>query len=85
MAQELSANVWPDEIINAPMGTYAKVSVGYQDGEDKQIGKTLDTIAPLTSVVGVGYDALNEAWVMALDFMMVAAKDMLVRAELFNA
>ncbi|MCD9514475.1 TonB-dependent hemoglobin/transferrin/lactoferrin family receptor [Photobacterium carnosum] len=72
---ELSANVWLDEIINAPMGTYAKVSVAYIDGEDKQTGKTLDTIAPLTSVIGVGYDAPNEAWGTALDVKMVAAKD----------
>ena len=72
---ELSANIWLDEVINAPLGTYAKVSVAYLDGEDKQTGKTLDTIAPLTSVVGVGYDAPNEVWGTALDVKMVAAKD----------
>ncbi|PSW33325.1 TonB-dependent hemoglobin/transferrin/lactoferrin family receptor [Photobacterium phosphoreum] len=72
---ELSANVWLDEVINAPLGTYAKVSIAYLDGEDKQTGKTLDTIAPLTSVVGVGYDAPNEVWGTALDVKMVAAKD----------
>ncbi|SMY31654.1 Hemin receptor precursor [Photobacterium malacitanum] len=72
---ELSANLWLDEVINAPMGTYAKASIAYQDGEDKQTGKTLDTIAPLTSVVGIGYDAPNETWGTALDVTMVAAKD----------
>ncbi|SMY15696.1 TonB-dependent hemoglobin/transferrin/lactoferrin family receptor [Photobacterium aquimaris] len=72
---ELSANLWLDEIINAPMGTYAKATIAYQDGEDKQTGKTLDTIAPLTSVVGIGYDAPNETWGTALDVTMVAAKD----------
>lgn len=72
---EFKGSLWLDEAFGAPMGTYARLSMAYLDGEDKETGETLDTIAPFTTVAGVGYDAPSENWGTALTVTAVAAKD----------
>lgn len=71
---ELGAEVWLDEALNAPYGTYAKLSLAYQDGEDKKTGDSLDSVAPFTSVVGLGYDAPSGTWGSEINAMHVASK-----------
>ncbi|MEH6533900.1 MAG: TonB-dependent hemoglobin/transferrin/lactoferrin family receptor [Photobacterium frigidiphilum] len=71
---EFKGSLWLDEAVGAPMGSYARLSLAYLDGEDKNTGKTLDTIAPFTSVVGLGYDAPSEQWGSAVNVTMVASK-----------
>ncbi|WP_053062391.1 TonB-dependent hemoglobin/transferrin/lactoferrin family receptor [Photobacterium aquae] len=72
---EFKGSLWLDEAFGAPMGSYVRLSMAYLDGEDKQTGETLDTIAPFTTVVGLGYDAPSELWGSALTVTMAAAKD----------
>ncbi|AJR08913.1 TonB-dependent hemoglobin/transferrin/lactoferrin family receptor [Photobacterium gaetbulicola] len=72
---EFKGSLWLDEAFGAPMGSYARLSMAYLDGEDRETGNTLDTIAPFTTVVGVGYDAPSDAWGTALTVTAVAAKD----------
>ncbi|MGF1681888.1 TonB-dependent hemoglobin/transferrin/lactoferrin family receptor [Photobacterium minamisatsumaniensis] len=71
---EFKGNLWLDEAFSAPMGTYARLSLAYLDGEDKETGETLNTIAPFTTVVGLGYDAPSENWGSAVTVTMVASK-----------
>ena len=75
---ELKANIWLDEAFSAPVGTYSKFSVAYQDGEgeDPTAGTTssLNDVAPLTSVVGLGYDAPSDNWGGLMSVTMVASK-----------
>lgn len=71
---EFKGSLWLDEVFGAPMGSYARLSVAYLDGENKRSGESLDSIAPLTSVVGVGYDAPDASWGSALNVTLVADK-----------
>ncbi|KKC99742.1 TonB-dependent hemoglobin/transferrin/lactoferrin family receptor [Photobacterium halotolerans] len=71
---ELGAEVWLDEALSAPYGTYAKLSLAYQEGEDKKTGDSLDSVAPFTSVVGLGYDAPSGDWGSEINAMYVASK-----------
>ncbi|WP_419240018.1 TonB-dependent hemoglobin/transferrin/lactoferrin family receptor [Photobacterium leiognathi] len=82
---ELGAKLWLDEVIAAPMGTYARASVAYMNGEDKKTGKKLDSVAPLTSVVSLGYDSPEETWGSAIDVTMVASKDKWQEKDNVNA
>ncbi|MEL6115983.1 TonB-dependent hemoglobin/transferrin/lactoferrin family receptor [Photobacterium sp. SP02] len=71
---ELASELWLDEALNAPSGTYAKVSLAYQEGEDKKTGEALDSVAPFTSVVGLGYDAPSGDWGSEINAVYVASK-----------
>ncbi|UXI02540.1 TonB-dependent hemoglobin/transferrin/lactoferrin family receptor [Photobacterium sp. TY1-4] len=71
---EFKGSLWLDEMVGAPMGSYARLSVAYLDGEDKRTGESLDTIAPLTAVIGLGYDAPNDNWGSALNVTLVDDK-----------
>jgi hemoglobin/transferrin/lactoferrin receptor protein len=71
---EFKGMLYLDEAFNAPMGTYSRLSVAYAKGKNKDTNDDLDTVAPLTSVVGLGYDAPSEQWGSALDITLVAGK-----------
>ncbi|MBA5682229.1 TonB-dependent hemoglobin/transferrin/lactoferrin family receptor [Photobacterium damselae subsp. damselae] len=81
---ELKTSIWLDEALNAPMGTYANFSVAYTRGEDKKTGRELDTVAPLTAVLGLGYDSPDEMWGGVVDVTMVATKDKWQEEDHFN-
>ncbi|UJF17328.1 TonB-dependent hemoglobin/transferrin/lactoferrin family receptor [Vibrio sp. SS-MA-C1-2] len=56
---EFSSTLYLDTAFNAPEGMYSRFTIAYTDGEDKKTGDTLDSIAPLTSVLGLGIDRDN--------------------------
>ncbi|OBT15531.1 ligand-gated channel [Vibrio sp. UCD-FRSSP16_10] len=58
-----------------PMGTYTKLSIAYAYGEDVKTGRELDSVAPLTGVIGLGYDNNNRTWGALVNYTMVASKD----------
>ncbi len=70
---ELSSTLLLDTVSPLPHGSYARLAVAYAHGEDKATGKEIDTVAPLTSVFGLGYDQVNFG--SALNVKMVASKD----------
>ncbi|MGL5653753.1 MAG: TonB-dependent receptor domain-containing protein, partial [Vibrio sp.] len=70
---ELSSTLRLDSISALPQGSYARLSVAYAHGEDRATGREIDTVAPLTSVVGLGYEQANFG--SALNVKMVASKD----------
>lgn len=72
---ELKGSLWLDEAFGAPMGTYARLAMTYMDGENKETGDTLDTVAPFIAVVGLGYDAPSEMWGGALTVTAADRKD----------
>ncbi len=70
---EFSSTIYLDQMFSAPQGMYSRVSVSYLDGEDKKTGDALDSVAPLTGVIGLGLD--REVYGAALNVKMVAAKN----------
>ena len=50
-------------------------AIAYADGEDADTGEPLDTIQPLTAVLGVSYDSENGKWGGQLIWTGVRAKD----------
>lgn len=72
---ELSSTLLLDEAINAPKGMYTKLSIAYAEGRDKKTGDHLDSVAPLTSNLGLGYDAKSAKFGGLVNVNMVARKD----------
>ncbi|PMH37107.1 ligand-gated channel [Vibrio sp. 10N.286.49.B3] len=52
---ELSSLISLDHLLNAPQGMYAEFNLAYAQGSDKKTGEAIDSIAPLTGYVAVGY------------------------------
>ena len=70
---EFSTTVHLDSALNAPQGMYTRLSITYADGEDKKTGNSINSVAPLTGVVGLGLERDNYG-AMA-NVKMVASKD----------
>ncbi|MBE4591163.1 ligand-gated channel [Vibrio navarrensis] len=70
---ELSSSLLLDKVSPLPHGSYARLSVAYAHGEDRSTGKEIDTVAPLTTVFGIGYEQIEFG--SALNVKMVASKD----------
>lgn len=66
---ELSSKIF------GPAGFYSLLSVAYADGEDMRTGESLDSIAPLTTSIGVGYDNTQYNFGGLVNYKMVAKKD----------
>ncbi|MCG6290402.1 TonB-dependent receptor domain-containing protein, partial [Vibrio vulnificus] len=64
-----------DEAINAPRGMYSKLTISYAKGKDKSTGKALDSVAPLTTVIGLGYDNHNRNFGGIANVTLVDSKD----------
>ncbi|WP_261817709.1 TonB-dependent hemoglobin/transferrin/lactoferrin family receptor [Vibrio gallicus] len=58
-----------------PMGTYTKLSIAYAYGEDVKTGRELDSVAPLSGVIGLGYDNQDQTLGALVNYTMVASKD----------
>ncbi|MFD1008528.1 TonB-dependent hemoglobin/transferrin/lactoferrin family receptor [Oceanisphaera ostreae] len=70
---ELSSTLNLDSTFNGPTGSYARASLAYADGEDRNTGRSLNSVAPLTGVIGLGLDRDNYGGVVNLT--MVASKE----------
>ncbi|KJY83892.1 ligand-gated channel [Vibrio galatheae] len=53
---ELSSTILLDKAFNAPQGLYSRLAVAYAEGEDKNSGDALDSVAPLTADIGLGLE-----------------------------
>ncbi|GDY24752.1 ligand-gated channel [Agarivorans sp. Toyoura001] len=71
---EFKGHYWLDDAFGAPKGTYSRLSVAYAQGKNKEDGSSLDSVAPLTAVWGLGYDHSDDLWGSTLNLTMVAAK-----------
>lgn len=72
---ELRGQLWLDEAVNAPVGTTLRGSVAYADGENKEDGEKLNSVAPLTAVVGLGYDDISGNYGGELAWTLVKGKN----------
>ncbi|PJE79230.1 Hemoglobin and hemoglobin-haptoglobin-binding protein [invertebrate metagenome] len=80
---EFKGMLWLDETFGAPEGTRLNTAIAWSHGRGTVADKDgnllkdepLNSIAPLTAVVGVGYDAPSENWGSDLILTLVAAKD----------
>ena len=80
---EFKGMVWLDEAINAPVGTRLNTAIAWAHGRGTKADlnnklvedEPLNSIAPLTAVIGLGYDAPTENWGGDLAWTLVAAKD----------
>ena len=72
---EFSSTTMLDTAFGAPQGFYSKVSVAYAEGRDKDTGEHLDSVAPLTGNLGLGYDSLNSVFGGLLKVTMASSKD----------
>ncbi|WP_422489335.1 TonB-dependent hemoglobin/transferrin/lactoferrin family receptor [Endozoicomonas sp. ALE010] len=71
---ELRGQLWLDETIGAPMGTTLRGSLAYADGEDKENNQKLNSVAPITAVIGLGYDDLSGNYGGELAWTLVKGK-----------
>ncbi|WP_055732495.1 TonB-dependent hemoglobin/transferrin/lactoferrin family receptor [Agarivorans gilvus] len=71
---EFKAKYWLDDALGAPKGSYSRFSMAYAQGKNKQDGSSLDSVAPLTAVWGLGYDHPEQLWGGVINLTMVAAK-----------
>ncbi len=72
------------DAIGAPAGFYAKGSVAYAYGRNKDNGEPLNSVNPLTGVFGLGYDDDARRYGALLDWTLVKRKDR-VDDSVFNA
>jgi len=72
---ELKAQLWLDELLNAPAGSSLSLAVAWADGEDDTDNTPLNSIAPLSAVLGVSYDDLDGVWGSSLTLSMEQGKD----------
>ena len=79
---EFKGMLWLDTAIGAPQGTRFNSAIAWSEGrgtkEDKGViheNEPLNTIAPLTAVFSLGYDAPSETWGSEVMWTLVAGKD----------
>ncbi|CAE6939258.1 TonB-dependent hemoglobin/transferrin/lactoferrin family receptor [Vibrio sp. B1FLJ16] len=72
---EFSSTLLLDESFSAPKGLYAKASVTFMESEDKTTGEALESVAPLSSVLGLGYDNQEHQFGALASVKLAAKKD----------
>ncbi|MCW7553511.1 TonB-dependent hemoglobin/transferrin/lactoferrin family receptor [Endozoicomonas gorgoniicola] len=71
---EFRGELWLDEAFNAPAGTSLRTSIAYARGKNKENDKALNSVAPLTAVLGLGYDDVSGNWGGELAWTLVKGK-----------
>ncbi len=71
---ELKGQLWLDEALHAPSGTTLRASLAYARGKDSEDNEPLNSIAPLTAVIGLGYDAPSTIWGGEINWTIVDGK-----------
>ncbi|WP_299730194.1 TonB-dependent hemoglobin/transferrin/lactoferrin family receptor [uncultured Endozoicomonas sp.] len=71
---ELKGEFWLDSTINAPEGTVLRGSLAWSEGKDEEKNEFLNSVAPLTAVIGLGYDAPSELWGGEMALTLVKGK-----------
>lgn len=56
---ELSGALQLGELTSLPRGTYTRFSGSWSRGEDKNSGLAINSVAPMTGIVGLGFDEAN--------------------------
>ena len=72
---EFSSALQLGALMPVPNGTYLRVSGAWSEGEDKDSGKAIDSVAPLSGVLGLGFDQANALYGWETTLTAVASKD----------
>lgn len=72
---EFSGALQLGDVMPVPKGTYLRVSGAWSEGEDKDTGDAIDSVAPLTGVFGLGFDQANDLYGWETTLTAVAGKD----------
>ena len=56
-------------------GFIVRTAIAYADGEDESTGQPIDSIEPLTGVIGLSYDSADDRWGGELVWTLVDGKD----------
>lgn len=72
---EFRGQLWLDEISRAPSGTWLQASLAFAEGENRETKEKLNSVAPLTAVLGLGYDDNSGLWGSELSWTLVKGKD----------
>ena len=71
---EIKSTFALDELISAPTGTYGKASLAYAQGENLVNGAALDSVAPLTGHLAVGYQDPTQTYGGEISLRMAQSK-----------
>ncbi|STO98715.1 TonB-dependent hemoglobin/transferrin/lactoferrin family receptor [Grimontia hollisae] len=71
---ELKAHLALDRMLGAPTGIYSDLSLAYAKGENKTNGEAIDTVAPLTATLALGYVDLEDTYGGKVSMRAVAGK-----------
>ncbi|BDY06931.1 TonB-dependent hemoglobin/transferrin/lactoferrin family receptor [Ferrimonas sp. YFM] len=72
---EFKSQLWLDALMGAPEGMSLTLSVAYAEGENDTKGVPLNSISPLSGVIGLAYDDADGIWGGTLDWTLVQGKD----------
>lgn len=72
---EFSGALQLGDIMPLPKGTFLRVSGAWSEGEDKDTGDAIDSVAPLTGVFGLGFNQANGLYGWETMLTTVAGKD----------
>ena len=64
-----------DEVLGTLPGLAFRAAIAYADGEDNTSSEPINTVEPLTAVLGFSYDAPSKVWGAELIWTLVEAKD----------
>lgn len=71
---ELKSQLSFDSLLTTTPGFYGSFNIAYSQGEDKTSGESIDSIAPLTTNVALGYDAQDKQFGGQVSMQWVAEK-----------
>ena len=61
--------------VDLPLGLSARLAVAYAQGEDRDTGAPLNSVDPLSAVVGIGFDAPDDRWGADVVWTLASGKD----------
>ena len=71
---EMKGELWLDDAINAPTGTTLRGTLAWAEGKNEETGEFLNSVAPLTAAISLGYDAPAGNWGGELHWTLVKGK-----------
>ena len=72
---EIRGELWLDELVNAPNGTSMSFSAAKSRGVDREKNTPLQSISPITAVIGLNYDHQSGLYGGSLNWTLVGDKD----------
>ena len=71
---ELSSKLALDKVLSAPTGGYAQFNLAYSRGQDSKTKVAIDSVAPLTGYLALGFDDQNQVFGGKVALQLVAGK-----------